>query len=124
MVIILLASLLSGVAGGMGIGGGTILIPALTFLSFSQHAAQGLNLIFFIPTAITSIIVHLKNKNIEVKKAVILAISGAISSFLGSYLANITEGETLRKLFAVFLIIAGIYEIMKKEKKREYSNDF
>ena len=47
----------SGIISGMGIGGGTILIPALLFLTeVNQQQAQGVNLIYFIPTAVVALI--------------------------------------------------------------------
>ena len=49
----------SGIISGMGIGGGTILIPALLFLTeVNQQQAQGVNLIYFIPTAVVALIAH------------------------------------------------------------------
>ena len=52
----------SGIISGMGIGGGTILIPALLFLTeVNQQQAQGVNLIYFIPTAVMALITHRKN---------------------------------------------------------------
>ena len=58
----ILIGLLSGIISGMGIGGGTLLIPALTvFMKHSQIDAQMINLIYFIPTALFAVIFHLKN---------------------------------------------------------------
>ena len=58
--------LVSGMLGGMGIGGGTIQIPSLIFLvGVSQHTAQGINLASFIPTALAAIIFHSRNKRIR-----------------------------------------------------------
>ena len=55
---------LSGIFSGIGMGGGTILIFLLTtFAGLEQHIAQATNLIYFIPTAISAIIVNYKNKN-------------------------------------------------------------
>lgn len=57
---------LSGIFSGIGMGGGTILIFLLTtFAGLEQHIAQATNLIYFIPTAISAIIVNYKNKNIS-----------------------------------------------------------
>lgn len=114
-----ICGLASGVISGMGIGGGTILIPALTiFLNLSQHDAQGINLLYFIPTAITALAVHIKNKNIVYKTAAVLALAGAVGAGFGAYLANKTNGNLLKKLFAAFLLIMGIYEILKKDKEK------
>lgn len=97
----------------MGIGGGAVLIPALIiFLNFSQTNAQGMNLIYFIPCAVISIIIHCKNKLIEFsvfKKVILLALLGGI---VGSWIAVAINQEILRKIFAVFLIIMGIKEVL------------
>ena len=51
---------LAGVISGMGIGGGVILIPALVFFtSISQHGAQAVNLLYFLPTAVAALIVEM-----------------------------------------------------------------
>lgn len=117
MLIALVSGFISGIAGGMGIGGGAILIPALTLLGgIGQHAAQSANLIFFIPTAAAALFIHIKNKSIDIKKAVVLASSGAAGALLGSAVANFTDGGALRKMFAVFLAVFGIIELTKKKE--------
>ena len=85
----ILAGLTGGLVGGMGMGGGTLLIPILTiFLSFTQLQAQGINLIAFIPMSIIAIIVHAKNKLVKFKESWLLALFGAITSFLSALLAT------------------------------------
>lgn len=119
MVIEVVSGLLSGIAGGMGIGGGALLIPALTVLAgLEQHSAQAANLIFFIPTAVSALVIHVKNKSIDVKKAWILALAGAIGAVLGSVLAGKISGRLLRKMFAIFLAVFGVNELIKKEKNK------
>ena len=59
MILLAVVGLLAGIISGMGIGGGTILIPALVMLTdISQQGLQGINLVFFIPTAIIALITH------------------------------------------------------------------
>ena len=66
---------LGGILGGMGMGGGTLLIPLLTiFTETKQKEAQGINLIVFIPMAIIALIIHFKNKLVNVKKSVFIII--------------------------------------------------
>ena len=66
----ILVGIISGIITGLGMGGGSILILILvSFMSVSQHAAQATNLMFFIPTAIIAILVHIRNKNIDKKKS-------------------------------------------------------
>ena len=69
MIWVIVIGIVSGMISGMGIGGGTILIPALLFLQdMNQQQAQGINLIYFIPTAVIALITHIKNKNIETNR--------------------------------------------------------
>jgi len=110
----IIIGVLSGIISGMGIGGGAILIPAITLVeSVEQQVAQGINLTYFIPTAIIAIIIHIKNKSIRLKTASILGISGLPGAILGTYLAGAASGETLRCMFGIFLLFVGIYEIYK-----------
>lgn len=125
----ILAGLVGGIVGGMGMGGGTLLIPILTiFLSFTQLQAQGINLVAFIPMSIVAIILHAKNKLIKFKESWLLAVFGAITSFLSALLATHLKNTILKKLFAVFLICLGIWQavevikqIKKNKKKKERS---
>ena len=116
----ILTGLFSGIISGMGIGGGTVLIPALTmFLGINQHIAQGVNLLFFIPTAVIALFVHKKNGNLEIKTAIPLMLWGLIGASGGSFLALNLKPELLRRIFGIFLFVMGGYEIFKgfKEKK-------
>ncbi len=103
---------ISGIISGMGIGGGAILIPALIFIEgVSQQTAQGINLVYFIPTAIAALIMHIKNKNIDIKTAIWTGGSGIFGAAAGAFAAGFLGDNILRKLFGIFLLFVGIYEI-------------
>lgn len=105
----------AGLIGGMGIGGGTILIPALVFfVGVNQQIAQSINLLSFIPAAIIAIFVHMRKKNVEGKLVLKLILFGCIGAIIGSYLAVLINPRILKKAFGVFLLIMGIREIMSK----------
>jgi len=116
-IIYVLIGIVAGVISGLGIGGGTLLIPALTlFYGLSQQQAQSVNLIYFIPTAIMALISHFKSGNVEkgpVKKLIIFGVIGAI---LGAVVAVRMNPEILRRLFGGFLLVMGIYEFRRKGK--------
>ncbi len=104
----------SGIISGMGIGGGAILIPALIIIEgISQQMAQGINLTYFIPTAVISLVVHIRNKNVEFKTAWIIGGCGMLGSVAGSLVAVAVSGDLLRRLFGFFLLFVGVYEIFK-----------
>lgn len=111
----IIAGFLSGIISGFGIGGGTILMVYLTaILSLPQKAAQGINLLYFLPTAAAALIIHRKNRYLE--KSVILpaVIGGCISAALFSFVAMYLDTELLKKLFGGFLIMTGLTEVFKK----------
>lgn len=116
-----ITGLISGTVSGTGMGGGTILILVLSvFLGVEQHVAQATNLVFFVPTSISAIIVSIKSKLIEWKIGIVLAISGSIGAILGANISAKMDVKLLKKLFGIFLALIAIYEIYSLIK--EYKN--
>lgn len=125
----LLIGFISGIVSGMGMGGGTILILLLSFfVGLDQHIAQATNLVFFIPTAVASIIINAKNKNISWKEAIPIVIVGAIGAAISAQISSKMNVEILKKLFGAFLLMVAAYEIYSwykmyiKEKIRHNNN--
>ncbi len=112
-VLYLLTGALGGVLGGMGMGGGTVLIPLLTMLfSVGQHTAQAVNLTAFIPMACCALILHAKNGLVEYKSA-LWVICGALPfALIGSYIAKNIRAKILGKFFGGFLIILSIISLI------------
>lgn len=116
---------LGGVLGGMGMGGGTLLIPLLTiFLSVEQKSAQGINLIAFLPMAIVALIIHFKNKMVSFKEILWIIIPGMIASISFSFIASSLNNQVLSFLFGIFLILIAVYEAIELvfEIKNYYKN--
>ena len=64
----LLAGLAAGVLAGMGMGGGTLLIPLLTLaLGVGQQDAQGVNMLAFLPGAVLALWIHKKAGRVTLK---------------------------------------------------------
>jgi len=119
-VILFLIGLAAGIISGMGMGGGAILIPALVLaINPEQHIAQSVNLLFFVPTAVIALAIHIKNKQIDFKMAWPIIISGLCGAFLGSMLAAQLGGGQLKKLFGWFLIAMSLYEMFRKGKNEK-----
>lgn len=113
----------SGIITGMGIGGGSILIPALVlFTPLTQQQTQGINLIVSIPAAIAALIIHHKNKNIEYKITIPIILSGILSCIIGSLLAVYISAGILRKIFGLFLILIGLLELFGERIKKPSIN--
>ncbi len=99
-------------------GGGTVLIMILScFFNVNQKIAQSINLIYFIPTAIITIIINAKNHQINFKISMFIALSGIIGTIIGALISINIDVSILRKLFAIFLIIIATYEIIILKNK-------
>ena len=118
-----LVGLGSGVISGMGIGGGTLLIPALAILyGIGQQQAQTINLLYFIPTAIVALITHKAKGNIEKNHIFSLVIFGAVGALLGALAANWLEGVWLRRMFGGFLLVMAVFEFFSKGNEQNGNN--
>ena len=104
----------------MGIGGGAILIPALTlFYGIEQKLAQGINLVYFLPTAVFALVIHIKNKSADLKVAAAIGFCGIVGALGGSFAAMRLNNSVLRRMFGVFLLFVGIREIVKSRKSKK-----
>lgn len=109
----------AGIIGGMGMGGGTILIPALImFAKIDPKIAQSINLLSSIPMAIFALIIDIKNKNVILKLVIPIALFGVLGSITGAFLANYLSSEILKKAFGIFLFVVGCFEIKKGFSQR------
>lgn len=110
-----LAGFLTGIISGFGIGGGTVLMVYLTaLLSLPQRAAQGINLLYFLPTAAAALIIHSKNRQLEKQAILPAALSGCITAGVLSIFAMNMGLGLLKKLFGGFLLLTGGVELLKK----------
>ncbi len=110
-ILYILAGAISGIFGGMGMGGGTLLIPILTLIfGVNQKVAQGVNLITFSIMAIFVLIFHIKNKLVNVKSAVQFFSYALIASVIGAIIANLIHASYLKQLFGILLIVISIFE--------------
>lgn len=110
-----IAAFLTGIFASLGVGGGMILIIYLTvFAGFDQLAAQGINLVYFIPIAALSVILHSRNHLIEWKKILPSIMTGVAFAALGTFAAKYIGSPGLKKIFAVFILLIGIKELFSK----------
>ncbi len=107
------AGVVGGLLGGMGMGGGTLLIPLLTiFYSVGQHTAQAINLVGFIPMAIVALIIHIKNKLVRYDNVIIIIVSGIITCVAGCFLAKVMSGNLLKRCFGGFLLGLSVFQFI------------
>ena len=119
-ILYLLVGFFSGMLGGMGMGGGTILIPALTvILGVEQHIAQATNLIAFLPMAAFSLKAHKERGLLKTDGIWSVIIPAVLTSVAGGLIAALLPAVVLKKLFGVFLIllaVKGLFSVKLKAK--------
>lgn len=111
------AGAVTGVLSGFGIGGGTLLLIYMTaFAGLPQHLAQGINLLYFLPTAATALPSHIQNGYIEKEVVIPAVISGLIATGIAAWVATSLDVELLRRFFGLFLLYIGVTELFRKPK--------
>lgn len=100
----------AGVLSGLlGIGGGAIMVPAMTLLmGLTQHMAQGTSLLVIIPTAISGSITHFRMGHIKLETVAWLSAGGVIGAVAGAFLALASPDAILRLLFGCYLAFTGL----------------
>lgn len=108
--IFLLCGIAGGVLGGMGMGGGTALIPLLTILcGVEQATAQGVNLLAFLPMSAIALTVHAKNGLLQRQGLIPLTLPALFFSALSSLLATVLPSKILRSGFGILLTVLALF---------------
>lgn len=122
-MVAVIVGFLTGVLASMGLGGGFILVVWLTiFEGVQQRSAQGINLLFFLPIALISLVLHIKNHLINAALIKKTALGGVLGAVIGTYGAQLVDNWVLRKLFALFLLSFGLRELFAKRTDKPTSN--
>lgn len=118
-----IAGLLCAVLAAMGVGGGGLLVIYLTLVKeLPQLYAQGINLLFFLPSAIVSLLLKIKLLKSQKELILLLCPAAVISSLVFCLIgAHIGEG-ILRRIFGVFLIFAAVLQIFQGKHKSAKSS--
>ena len=120
MVISMLVGAVLGFLAGLGIGGGSLLILWLTMvLGMDPITARGINLLFFLPCALFSILARRKSGHFRIKYLLPAILSGCAAAVLVSFLTEGMDLDLLKKLFGGLLIITGIRELTYKSGERK-----
>lgn len=115
-----LCGVLGGVLGGMGMGGGTALIPLLTlFLGVPQAAAQGVNLLSFFPMAALALSVHAKNGLLKKEGLLFLVLPALVLSAAAALLAAHLPALLLRRAFGCFLVALSFFRLASAKKSAD-----
>ncbi|QFY44876.1 sulfite exporter TauE/SafE family protein [Candidatus Methylospira mobilis] len=111
-LIIVAIGILGGLAAGFfGIGGGIVIVPALIYWAgFSHHMATGTTIAVMLPPiGLAAAFEYYRHGNVDVRAALILAVTMFLGAWVGAYFANQMAGPYLRLIFGVFVCGIGAY---------------
>jgi uncharacterized membrane protein YfcA len=123
MDIDIVTALLIGLAGGtfgglLGIGGGTLFVPALVLImGLEQHTAQGISLVVIIPTAMSATAANLKRGYVDKQVAMWVAPVAVLFALAGAFIAGQLEGDTLSRVFGIVVLYVGSRSLYTNWKK-------
>ena len=121
IIVLLLVGLAAGILGGLvGIGGGIIIVPSLIyFLGFSQKAAQGTSLgILLLPVGILGVLQFYKAGYVDMRTVWLVSFGFLVGSYFGSKIALSFSQETVKKIFAILMILIAL-KMLFFDKKME-----
>lgn len=115
---ILCIGTLLGFLSGIGIGGGSLLILWLTLvLNMDPLSARGINLLFFIPSALIACCFRWKQGCLKLGQIFPAIAAGCLAAGLFSMVGTALDLSFLRKAFGILLIITGIRELTYHPKR-------
>lgn len=112
----LLAGAATGILSGFGIGGGSLLLIYMTsFADVPQNLAQGINLLYFLPTAGAALPAHFKNGYVEKAALAPAILAGLAGTALAAWAATSMDTDLLRRCFGTFLLVISLRELFRRE---------
>ena len=121
ILIIIMVGLAAGMLSGLvGVGGGIIIVPSLVyFIGFSQKTAQGTSLaMIMLPVGIFGVMQYYKQGHVDFRIVGLLAIGFLAGSFFGSKIALSISQETLKKVFAILMIVIAVKMLFFDKSKK------
>lgn len=114
----LLIAILLGFLAGMGVGGGSLLLLWLTqVVGMPQPQARILNLLFFLPAAITATLFRARKQVFPPGIVLPALIAGCTAAALFTLLARFLDIALMKKLLGGLLILVGLREIFYRPRK-------
>ncbi len=114
LILILVVATGVGVCAGLfGVGGGVLLVPLLVLLfAFDQHTAQGTSLIALVPpVGLLAFLNYAHAQEVSWKVGLLIMPGVFLGGIVGSRLAQKLSPRRMRRVFAGFLLLLGVWQI-------------
>ena len=113
----LIIGTLLGFLSGLGVGGGSLLVLWLTLvLQMDPAAARGINLLFFLPSALVACGLRIRQGNLKVQPLLPAILAGCVSAAVFSAVSTVLDVQVLKKLFGAVLLATGLRELFYRPR--------
>ena len=92
-----------------------------SFAGVPQNLAQGINLLYFLPTAGAALPAHFKNGYVEKAALAPAILAGLAGTALAAWAATSMDTDLLRRCFGAFLLVIGLRELFRETPADERS---
>lgn len=111
IVLIVVGMLVGVLSGTFGIGGGTVIVPALVWLGLSQRNAAATSTLAIVPTSISGVVSYATGGHVDWLAAVLLFCGMFVGGQIGSWLLSRLPELVLRWIFVVFLVFVVVDQV-------------
>lgn len=106
---LLLGGFFIGVVNGLlGAGGGMLAVPLLKKSGMSQADSQANSVAVILPLTVVSALLYLATNKVDLTDAVRFIPGGLLGAVIGTSVLYKIPNNILRKIFAVFMLWAGV----------------
>jgi len=114
LIMIIAIGIVTGFFNGLfGSGGGTIVVPAMTFLlNVKEQKAHATAIAVILPLSIISSFIYFKNNFIDWNLTINVILGSMLGGYIGANILNKFSASVLRKIFGISMIIAAIRMVL------------
>ena len=113
IAVLVVVGVLVGILSGLfGIGGGTVIVPALVWLGLTQRHAAATSMLAIIPTSISGVVSYAYNGNVDWLAALLLFVGMFVGGQIGSWLLAKLPELVLRWVFVAFLVFVIVNQLI------------
>lgn len=122
VAILIAIGLGAGTLGSLiGVGGGIIMAPALTFMGLPPTQIASTSLIAVTSTSVSSTVAYSRQKRIDYRLGLEMAAFSIPGAAIGAFLSEYLTSESFKMYFGILLMATGVYVLYRNSILKESS---